>query len=203
MDYEQDLYDRGYKNVVGIDEVGRGCLAGDVLSCAIIMPKDSRIKGIVDSKKTTPKQREKLYEEIKNEALAIGIGKVGPKDIDKINIKEATRLAMKFAVENLRDRDNNPVKPDFLLIDAENIDLDIEQMSIIKGDDKSYSIACASIFAKVYRDRLCNEWDKEYPGYNIKQHKGYGTPEHRKNIKELGPSKIHRMSFLKNILKDD
>lgn len=200
---EKELYEKGYKLIAGIDEVGRGCLCGDVLACAIIMDKEKEILlDVTDSKKLTPKKREKLYPEILKNAFAVGIGRISPKVIDEINIKEATRLAMKQAVENLKDKNNNMVKADFLLIDAENIDIDIEQESLIKGDLKSYSIACASIVAKVYRDNLCFDWDKEYPGYNIKKHKGYGTKEHRERILELGPSKIHRASFLKRILKN-
>lgn len=201
LEIEKSLYDENYELIAGIDEVGRGCLAGDVVACAIIMPKNLIIEGVKDSKKLTEKKRNELYEEILENAIACGIGRVDAKTIDRINIKESSRVAMKFAVENIRDRDNNSIKPDFLLVDAEVIDLNINQESVIKGDDKSHTIACASIIAKVYRDNLCQDWDKEYPGYNIKQHKGYGTKEHRENIKEIGPSEIHRMSFLKNILK--
>ncbi|MCK9443554.1 MAG: ribonuclease HII [Tissierellaceae bacterium] len=190
-----------YDNIAYIDEVGRGCLAGDVLACAIIMPKGVQIPGVKDSKKLSSKQREDLYEKILLKSKAWGIGRVSPSTIDSINIKEGTRLAMKLAVENLKDKDGNKVVPDFLLIDAETIDLDIMQRSIIKGDEKSYGIACASIVAKVYRDRLCIDWDREFPGYNFKQHKGYGTKEHRTYIQSLGPSSIHRNSFLKKILK--
>ncbi len=122
--------------------------------------------------------------------------------IKEINIKKATRLAMKQAVLNLKDNYGNQVLPDLLLIDAENIDLDIEQENIIKGDELSYSISCASIVAKVYRDNLCQTWDQMYPGYNIKKHKGYGTKEHRENILKLGPSDNHRLTFLKKILEN-
>ena len=130
----------------------------------------------------------------------MGIGQVGPGIIDDINIKQATRLAMKNAVLNLHDRKGNKVRADLLLIDAENIDLNLEQVSLIKGDSLSYSISCSSIVAKVYRDRLCLDWDRDYPGYNIKKHKGYGTKAHREALLELGPSAIHRKSFLKKIL---
>lgn len=195
---EEILYSKGYNNIACIDEVGRGCLAGNVVACAIVMPKDEdKIEGVTDSKKISEKKRILLYDEILEKALDIGIGEVEPEIIDKINIKEATRLAMKKAVLNLK------TKPDYLLIDAEKIDLDIEQNSITKGDLRSYGIACASIIAKVYRDNKCKEWDLKYPGYNIKQHKGYGTKEHRENIIKLGPSEIHRKSFLKKIIKSD
>lgn len=199
--FEQEMEFEHYDNIAYIDEVGRGSLAGDVLACAIIMPREAPIPGIKDSKKLSSRKREDLYERILLKSKAWGIGRVGPSTIDNINIKESTRLAMKLAVENLKDRDGNKVVPDFLLIDAETIDLDIMQRSIIKGDEKSYGIACASIVAKVYRDRLCIDWDKEFPGYNFKQHKGYGTREHREYIRLLGPSSIHRNSFLRKILK--
>lgn len=200
LDLENEIYQSGYEKIACIDEVGRGCLAGDVLACAIIMPKGLEIDGVKDSKKLSQKRREFLYDKIINSCIAYGIGKVSPNIIDKINIKESTKLAMKYAVQNLRDNKNNIIFPDYLLIDAEKIDLNIHYDSIIKGDEKSHGIACASIVAKVYRDRLCFEWDKKYNGYNLKKHKGYGTKEHRDYIKELGPSKIHRMSFLKKIL---
>lgn len=200
LDLENEIYDKGYEYIACIDEVGRGCLAGEVLSCAIIMPKDLIIDGVKDSKKLTEKKREKLYDEILEHAIGIGIGRVSPKVIDEINIKEATRLSMKLAVENIRNRKNETITPDFLLIDAEDVYLDIDKLSVVKGDDKSHGISCASIIAKVYRDRLCADWDEEYPGYNLKKHKGYGTKEHRENILELGPSEIHRMSFLGKLL---
>lgn len=201
LEFENDYYEKGYKLIAGIDEVGRGCLAGDVVACAIIMPKGLRIEGVRDSKKLSEKKRNILYKEILDKAIACGIGRVKPEVIDDINIKQSTRYAMKFALENLRDRQGKPVEPDLIFIDAEEIETKLEQVSIIKGDDKSHTIACASIIAKVYRDNLCQDWDEKYPGYNIKQHKGYGTKEHRENILKLGPSPIHRKSFLKNILK--
>lgn len=197
---ENDLYLQGYENIACIDEVGRGCLLGDVVACAIIMPKDYFIDGVTDSKKISEKKRESLYAEIINNALAIGIGKVGPDVIDEINIKEASRLAMRFAVENLRDKIGNKIEADYLLIDAEKVDLNIPQMGIIKGDEKSYGIGCASIVAKVYRDRMCKQWDLDFPEYNIGKNKGYGTKEHREKIIENGPCSIHRYSFLKKIL---
>lgn len=198
---EERISNMGYKYIACIDEVGRGCLAGDVVACAIIMPRNLFIiDGVKDSKKLTEKKREALYEKIISNSIAWGIGRVSPTIIDEINIKESTRLAMKEAVNNLIDKEGNQILPDFLLIDAEKIDLDIDQESIIKGDEKSFGIACASIVAKVYRDRLCIQWDNEFPGYNLKKHKGYGTKEHRELIKSLGPSPIHRNTFLKKIL---
>lgn len=197
---EKEIYNLGYEKIAFIDEVGRGCLLGDVLACAIILPKGLRIEGVKDSKKLSEKKRNLLYNIILDKSLAFGIGRVDAATIDKINIKESTRLAMKRAVEDLKDKSGRKVKPDFLLIDAEKIDKEIPQKSIIKGDDLSHGIACASIIAKVYRDRLCLKWDKEYPGYNIGKNKGYGTKEHREKIKELGITPIHRRTFLKNIL---
>lgn len=201
IEIEKDLNDKGYNLIACIDEVGRGCLAGDVVACAVIMPIDSRIPGVRDSKKLTPKKREELYDRIREEAIAIGLGQVGPKEIDKINIRESTRLAMKMAVENLKDKNGNSVIPDYLLIDAEKVPVNLPQTSIIKGDDKVYGIACASIIAKVYRDRLCEKWGQIYKGYKIEKNKGYGTKEHREALKELGPTPIHRITFLKNILE--
>ncbi|MGJ0847686.1 ribonuclease HII [Tissierella praeacuta] len=201
LEIENSIWKLGFNNIACIDEVGRGCLAGDVVACAIIMSKTSLVEGVRDSKKLSEKKREILYDQILSHCIAYGIGRVNSSIIDKINIKEATRLAMKIAVENLQDGDGKKVYPDFLLVDAENIDLEIPQESIIKGDDRSYGIGCASIIAKVFRDRLCLEWDREFEGYNLKKHKGYGTKEHIENIKTLGPSSIHRRSFLKKILK--
>lgn len=201
LSIENTVYDKGFNNIACIDEVGRGCLAGDVLACALIMPKGLMIEGVKDSKKLSEKKRIILFDEILSKAIAFGVGRVDSYTIDRINIKEATRLAMKYAVENLKDSKGNRVYADYLLIDAEVIDTNIPMESIVKGDDKSHGIACASIVAKVTRDRLCLQWDEEYPGYNFKKHKGYGTKEHRELIKNQGPSPIHRITFLKNILK--
>ncbi|MGO1367903.1 MAG: ribonuclease HII [Senegalia sp. (in: firmicutes)] len=197
---ETDIWNNGYEYIACIDEVGRGCLAGDVVACAVVMPKDLLIEGVKDSKKVTPKNREKLYDIIYEKSLAIGIGSVDNKIIDKINIKNSTHLAMKKAIENLKTKTGEVIKPDMLLIDAEKIDIDIKQTSIIKGDAKCHGIAAASIMAKVYRDRILVELAKEYTGYALEKNKGYGTKEHRDALKEIGPSPIHRMTFLKNIL---
>lgn len=201
LEIEENFYNLGYNNIACIDEVGRGCLAGDVVACAIIMPRGLKIDGVKDSKKLSEKKREALYMEILSNSLAYGIGRINSKIVDEINIKNSTRLAMKAAVENLKDKEGNNVTADFLLIDAETVELDVPQRAIIKGDDKSHGIACASIIAKVFRDRLCIDWDLEYEGYNLKKHKGYGTKEHMEYIRRLGPSPIHRITFLKNILK--
>ncbi|KGF10872.1 ribonuclease HII [Tissierellia bacterium S5-A11] len=202
-EFDGVYYKEGYGSIVGIDEVGRGCLFGDVVACAIVMPKESSILGVKDSKKLSEKRREALYEEILKECKALGIGRVDAKVIDEINIKQASRLAMKRALENLRDQEGQVFKPDLALIDAENIDSDIEQKAIIHGDDLSYSISCASIVAKVYRDRLCIGWSKDYPGYGIEKHKGYATSLHRGAIKALGPSPMHRKTFLRKILSNE
>lgn len=200
LELEEDIYMLGYDNIACIDEVGRGCLAGDVVACAVIMPRALKIEGVNDSKKLSEKNRNLLYKIILDESIAIGIGRISSDIIDKINIKESTKLAMGKAVENLKDKEGNSIDADFLLIDAEKINSNIASKSIIKGDQKSHGIACASIVAKVYRDSLCSDWDKLYPGYNLKKHKGYGTKEHIKYILEIGPSPIHRTSFLNKIL---
>lgn len=201
LEIEESVYNLEYNNIACIDEVGRGCLAGDVVACAVIMPRGLRIDGVKDSKKLSEKKRNELYEKILYNSVAFGIGRIDSKVVDEINIKESAKLAMRYAVENLKDKKGNNIRAEFLLIDAESVDLDIPQRAIIKGDDKSHGIACASIVAKVFRDRLCIEWDLEYVGYNLKKHKGYGTKEHIENLKKLGPSPIHRITFLRNILK--
>ena len=201
LEFEQEYYQLGYNYIAGIDEAGRGCLLGDVVACAIVMPKGLIIDEVKDSKKLTPKKREYLYDLIMDKAIAVGIGQVDAEVIDEINIKNATRLAMKKALENLKDKEGNKLVPDYVLVDAEEFESSIPQRTIIKGDNLSHTIACASIIAKVYRDRLCLDWEEKYPGYNIKKHKGYGTKEHREMIKTLGPCLIHRRTFLKKILK--
>lgn len=199
--YEKDYRKKGSKLIAGIDEVGRGSLFVDVLSCAIIMKEDSNIEGVNDSKKLTAKKRKELYNKILEDSLAVGIGRADAKTIDKLNIKMATHLSMVRAIENLRDSQGNLVVPDLVLIDAENIETTIFQHSIIKGDENCYSIACASIIAKVYRDSLCDKWATIYPGYGIEKHKGYGTKFHREALKAYGPSPMHRKSFMNNLKK--
>ena len=199
--YEKDYRKKGSKLIAGIDEVGRGSLFGDVLSCAIIMKEDSNIEGVNDSKKLTAKKRKELYNKILEDSIAVGIGRADAKTIDKLNIKMATHLSMVRAIENLRDSQGNLVVPDLVLIDAENIETTIFQHSIIKGDENCYSIACASIIAKVYRDSLCDKWATIYPGYGIEKHKGYGTKFHREALKVYGPSPMHRKSFMNNLKK--
>lgn len=196
LTYEKKLWAKGIEMIVGIDEVGRGCLFGDVIAAAVILPPSLIIAEINDSKKLSEKKREFCYEIIMEHALAIGIGRVTAEMIDQINIKQAARLAMKRAVEQLT------IDPDHLLIDAETIDMPYPQLAIIKGDQLSQSIAAASIIAKVTRDRLCLDWDLMYPGYGIAIHKGYATEIHRARIIELGPTELHRRTFLGNILNE-
>ncbi len=192
--FERECYNNGFSIIAGIDEVGRGPLAGPVVAAAVILRKDELIPGVNDSKKLSEKKREYLYNEIMMSALGVGVGIVDEKIIDEINILNATYLAMKIAVENL------PIKPDFILLDAVRIsDLDIPQKPIIKGDCLSLSIAAASIIAKVERDRMVCEYDKSYPLYGFSRHKGYGTKYHMEAIRNMGILPVHRKSFLKNI----
>lgn len=200
LEIENNIHNRGFKTIACIDEVGRGCLLGDVVVCAIVMKQGQLIDGVKDSKKVSPKKREKLYDIIAEESLGIGIGRVDAATVDEINIRQATLLAMQKAVENIKDKDGNKITPDFLLIDAERIESTIPQASVIKGDEKCHGISAASIIAKVFRDRLCIDWDSEYPEYGIAKHKGYGTKQHREMILDYGPCPIHRMSFLSKIL---
>ncbi len=190
--YEKQYEKTGY--VCGVDEVGRGPLAGPVVAGAVILPKDCRILYINDSKKLSGKKREELYEVIMEQALAVGIGMVSPARIDEINILQATYEAMRQAIQNLS------LTPDILLNDAVTIpQVSIPQVPIIKGDAKSISIGAASIIAKVTRDRLMVEYDKIMPEYGFARNKGYGSGEHIQAIQTFGPSPIHRQTFIKNI----
>lgn len=193
LSYEREYWPT-YALIAGIDEVGRGCLFGDVIAAAVVLPQGLVIEGINDSKKLSAKKRDALYDQIMEEALAIGLGRVDAETIDRINIKQAARLAMKMALEQLA------VTPEFLLVDAEQVDCDIPQLAIIKGDANSQSIAAASIVAKVTRDRLCEGvWNEAYPEYGIAIHKGYATKLHREQLGILGPTPLHRRSFLRNM----
>lgn len=186
----------------GIDEVGRGPLAGPVVACAVVMPKGAHIEGIRDSKKLTAKRRLALSEEIRKEAVAVGIGMRDNLEIDRINIKEATRLAMRDAVLALQKHDGASLLPDALFIDAEKIDLDMPQFSIIHGDDVCYPISCASIIAKVFRDELMEKFSEIYQQYEWEKNKGYGTKAHRDAILKYGMTPLHRRTFLSKILKE-
>ncbi len=200
---EKELWDKGYKYIACIDEVGRGCLAGSVVTCAIIMPQGVLIEGVNDSKKLTAKKREQLYGVIKEKAIAIGIGEMSCEKVDKLNIKRATKIAMLQAIVNLKDKDGNQVIPDHLLIDAEKLDTDIPQLNIIHGDAKCHGIAAASIIAKVTRDNQMDKLDKIYPQYKFAKNKGYGTKDHINALLEYGPTDIHRITFLKKILNEE
>ena len=193
--YEEKYAD--YELICGVDEVGRGPLAGPVFTAAVILPKDCEILYLNDSKKLSEKKREELFLEISEKALAIGIGSCTPEEIDTLNIKQATRKAMLQAVQNLE------LQPGLVLVDAETITgLDIRQVPIIKGDAKSVSIAAASIVAKVTRDHLMMEYDKLYPQYGFASNKGYGSAAHMQALREYGPCPIHRRSFIKNIVSE-
>ncbi|MED4956929.1 ribonuclease HII [Paenibacillus sp. FSL R5-0527] len=197
LSYEREYWS-SYRYIAGVDEVGRGCLFGDVVAAAVILPQGLLLEDVDDSKKLSPKKREKLYDLILEKAVAVGIGYADVATIDRINIKQASRLAMKLAVEQLS------VAPEFLLVDAEKVDVDIPQLAVIKGDATSQSIAAASIIAKVTRDRLCQgEWDARYPEYGIAVHKGYATKLHREQLLALGPTPMHRKSFLGNLFAEE
>ena len=193
---EKDLYEKGFNNICGIDEAGRGPLAGPVVVAGVIMPKDSMIEGINDSKKVSEKKREKLYDLILEEAISYSVAIIGQDVIDEINILNATKEGVTKVVEGL------DVKPDLIVVDAlEHINTKgIPYESIIKGDAKCYNIAAASIIAKVTRDRIIRQWDEIYPQYEFKSHKGYGTAKHIAAIKEYGLCPIHRRSFTKKFV---
>lgn len=189
LEYESELYDKGITLICGIDEVGRGPLLGPVVAAAVILPVNYFNPDIKDSKKLTPKKRDLLYDIIMRDAVDIGIGVVSEDVIDDINIYEATKVAMKKALLDLG------VKPEHVLIDAMKLDLDVPSTSIIKGDAKSESIAAASIIAKVTRDRMLDDMDMEFPMYDLKNNKGYGTKKHLEALEMYGPCKYHRKSF--------
>lgn len=195
------LYERKYADfqaICGIDEAGRGPLAGPVVADAVILPKDCRIRYLNDSKQLSAKMREQLFEEIMEKAVAVGVGMSSPARIDEINILQATYEAMRKAIDALA------VKPDLLLNDAVTIPgVDVRQVPIIKGDAKSLSIAAASVIAKVTRDRLMVEYDRQMPQYGFAGHKGYGSAAHIQAILDYGPSPIHRRSFLKNFVREE
>ena len=199
VEFDKSLLIEGERYIVGVDEVGRGPLAGPVVCCAVIMPleEDKIIDGVNDSKKLSEKKRIALDEAIRKNAIDYCICEVSPKEIDEINILQATKLCMKRCVEGLK------VKPDLALIDAVDIHIDCRKESVIKGDFKSYTIGAASIVAKVYRDNLMYEYDKAYPEYKFANNKGYGTKDHINALKEVGTCPIHRKTFIKNFLADE
>ena len=193
---EKELYEKGFEYICGIDEAGRGPLAGPVVVAGVIMPKDSMIEGVNDSKKVSEKKREKLYDVILEEAISYSVAIIGQDVIDEINILNATKQGVTTVVEEL------DVKPDLILVDAlTHINTKgIPYDSIIKGDAKCYNIAAASIIAKVTRDRIMRQWDEIYPQYGFINHKGYGTAKHIAALKEYGPCPIHRRTFIKNFI---
>ena len=195
-EFEKAAVNSGFSCICGVDEAGRGPLAGPVCAAAVILPEGAVIEGLDDSKKLTEKKRERLYDIIKETAVAYSVAYGTLEEIETVNILEATYLAMNRAIDGLN------VKPDFALIDGNRVPrgIKIPCETIVKGDSKSMSVAAASVLAKVTRDRLMLEYDKKYPEYNFKKHKGYGTKEHTELIKQYGPCEIHRLSFLKNIL---
>ena len=195
LEIESRLYKKGYINVCGVDEAGRGPLCGPVVAAAVILPKDEKIDGVNDSKKLSEKKREVLFDVIKEKAIAVGVGISDVELIEKINILNATKIAMKEAIENLK------IKPDYVLVDGNQaIDISVPFETVISGDAKSESIAAASIIAKVTRDRLLIEYDKKYPEYGFAKHKGYGTKAHIEAIRTYGLTPIHRPSFCKKFV---
>lgn len=190
-EHEKQLHEKGFKNICGIDEAGRGPLAGPVVIASVIMPEDSMIEGVNDSKKVSEKKREQIYDQIIQEAISYSVAIIGQDEIDNINILNATKKGLTMSLKELT------VKPDLILVDAlEHIDtLGIPYEPIIKGDAKAYSISAASIIAKVTRDRIMREWATVYPEYGFEVHKGYGTAKHITAIKENGLCPIHRKSF--------
>lgn len=198
---EEKLYiEKTMKYICGIDEAGRGPLAGPVVVGAVVMPRDSKIEWVNDSKKVTEKRREILYDKITEEALAWGVGIISEKEIDEINILNATKMGLHLALGEVIEKLGQ--KPDIVIVDAlKDIDtFQIPYQSIIKGDATRYSISCASIIAKVTRDRIMRQWNEIYPVYDFEKNKGYGTAEHIKALKDYGPCQIHRKSFIKHFV---
>ena len=189
--YEKELHKKGIKYIAGVDEVGRGPLIGSVITACVVLPQNFKLEGLTDSKKLSEKKREKYYDIIMTKALAIGIGECTEKEIDKYNIYDATKIAMKRAI----DEANKKIKIEHVLIDAMPLDIEIPNTSIIKGDAKSITIAAASVIAKVTRDRMMYELDKIYPMYDLAKNKGYPTKKHREAIEKYGITKYHRLSY--------
>lgn len=199
LDYERELYKDNIKLIAGVDEVGRGPLCGPVVAAACILKENYYLEGLNDSKKLSEKKRDKLFDILIDECVAYGIGIVEPKRIDEINILEASKEAMKIAISNLS------VKPEHVLIDAVKLDLDVPSTPIIKGDAKSASIAAASVIAKVTRDKMMYDLDKEYPEYGFASHKGYPTKKHIEAVKEHGVLDFYRFTFspISEIIKEE
>lgn len=195
LEFEQKATDIGYKNICGVDEAGRGPLAGPVCAAAVILPPNTIIEGVNDSKKLSEKKREKLYDVITEQSVSYSIAYASVEEIEELNILNAAMLAMKRAVEGLE------INADYAMIDGNRLpDLNINCEAIVKGDARSMSVACASILAKVSRDRLMYKYAQQYPQYSFDKHKGYGTKLHVEALKSYGPCPIHRTSFLRKIL---
>lgn len=197
FDFDKSLLNDNIKYIAGIDEVGRGPLAGPVVTACVVMPYDEMLIGVFDSKKVTKKNRERLFEEIKQKAISYSISVKDQNVIDEINILNATKESMKESFNTLN------VKPDILLIDAVKLNICENEKAIIKGDETSYAIACASILAKVFRDRLMEDYAKIYPNYDFENNVGYGTKKHIEAIKNFGITPIHRLSFLRKIIGEE
>lgn len=197
FDFDRSKLSENIRLIAGIDEVGRGPLAGPVVTACVIMPYDNMINGVYDCKKVSKKNRERLYNEIINSAISYSITMRDEREIDRVNILNATKDAMIEAYYNLK------IKPDLLMIDAVSLNVAEKESSIVKGDETSYAIACASILAKVYRDRLMENYATKYPEYDFEHNVGYGTKKHIEAIKAHGIVDIHRLSFLKNIIGED
>lgn len=195
LEFEKQEQSKGATLIAGVDEVGRGPLAGPVVVASVIMPTDELIEGVDDSKKLSEKKREKLYPLILEKAICYNLAVVDEKTIDEINILEATKKAMKEAITGME------TTPEVVLIDAVKLDVPVRTVSIIKGDQRSYNISCASIIAKVYRDRMMNEYAKVYPEYGFERNKGYGTKEHIEAIEKYGATPIHRKTFITKFVK--
>lgn len=187
--YENEIYKQGYQTIAGVDEVGRGPLAGPVVAAAVILPADFQILGINDSKQLSEGKREELFELIHQHAVSVGIGIIPSQQIDEVNIYQATKLAMRKAISHLA------ISPDYLLIDAMKLEIDVPQLSLVKGDERSISIAASSIIAKVIRDRYMKRLGQEFPQYGFENHMGYGTKQHIEAITTYGVTQEHRLSF--------
>lgn len=198
LKYEKELYEKNISLIAGVDEVGRGPLVGPVVAAAVILPKNYELLGLTDSKKLSEKKRDAFYEILQTDAIAIGVGVISAKIIDEVNIYEASKLAMKEALSNLK------IKPEYVLIDAMPLDLDIDSTSIIHGDALSLSIAAASVIAKVTRDKMMYDLDKIYPEYGFAKHKGYPTKQHLQAIKKYGVLDNYRFSYkpVKNVVEE-
>lgn len=198
LKYEKELYKKNISLIAGVDEVGRGPLVGPVVAAAVILPKNYELLGLTDSKKLSEKKRDAFYEILQTDAIAIGVGVISAKIIDEVNIYEASKLAMKEALSNLK------IKPEYVLIDAMPLDLDVDSTSIIHGDALSLSIAAASVIAKVTRDKMMYDLDKIYPEYGFAKHKGYPTKQHLQAIKKYGVLDNYRFSYkpVKNVVEE-